>query len=105
MPKRYRSRVEARFACCATPWNDTQGAEQIFGSGPPPRSPASPAITRWAVHRKFLEGPLRKRIGETPRFGNRLSPLSHLTKYNRNRHGRLHFRPRPRGHRDKITEA
>jgi hypothetical protein len=105
MPKRYRSRVEPRFASCAAPRKDTNSTEQIFRNGPPPRSPAGHAFTRWAVHRLFLEGPLRKRIGESPRFGNRLSPLSHLTKYNRNRHGRLHYRPRPRGHRNEITEA
>ena len=105
MPKRYRSRVEARFTSRTTPRNYTHGAEQIFRNRPPSRSPASPALTRWTIHRKILAGPLRKRIEEVPRFGKRLSPQSHLTTYNRNRHGRLHRRSRPRGHRYKITQA
>jgi hypothetical protein len=56
MPKRYRSRVKARLTGRATPWKDTHSAEQILGNGPPPRSPASRGLTRWAVHRKILEG-------------------------------------------------
>jgi hypothetical protein len=97
-PKRYGSRVKARLTSRATPREDTHGTEQIFGNGPPPRSPASPALTHWAVHRMFLEGPLRKRIGDAPCFGKSLSPPSHLTTYNGNRHAGLHSRSRPRGH-------
>ena len=104
VPQRYSSRVEARLTIRTTPGNYTRGAEQIFRNGPPPRSPAGPALTRWTVHQKILAGPLRKRIEDVPRFGKRLSPPSHLTSYNRNRHGRLHGRSRPRGHRNKITE-
>src|SRR5580704_5509476 len=105
VPQRYSSRVEARLTIRTTPGNYTRGAEQIFRNGPPPRSPASPALTRWTVHRKILVGPLRKMIEEVACFGKRLSPQSHLTTYNRNRHGRLHSRPCPRGHRSKITQA
>jgi len=105
VPQRYGSRVEARFTSRTTPRNYTHGAEQIFRNGPPPRSPASPALTRWTVHREILAGPLRKRIEEVPRFGKRLSPQSHLTTYNRNRHGRLHIGSCPRRHRNKITQA
>ncbi len=97
-PERYGSRVEARHTSRATPRNNARSAEQVFGNGPPPRSPAGPALTHWAVHRMFLEGPLRKRIGDAPCFGKSLSPPSHLTTYNGNRHGGLHSRSRPRGH-------
>jgi hypothetical protein len=54
--KRYGPRVKAHLTNRATPWNDTHSAEQIFGNGPPPRSPASRGLTRWTVHRKILEG-------------------------------------------------
>jgi hypothetical protein len=105
MPKRYRSRVEARLTNRATPGNDTDSAEQIFGKRPPARTPTSRSLTCWTVHRRIPEGPLRKRIGDGCCFGKRLSPPSHLTTYNGNRHGRLHSRSRPRRRRNKITEA
>ena len=79
IPQRYGSRVKAYLTGAATPRNDTHSAEQIIGSGPPPRSPASRGLTPRAVHRKILEGPLRMRIGDAPLFGKRLSPRSQLT--------------------------
>lgn len=60
MAKRDRARMEAGLTGVAAPGNYTSGAEQVVINGPPSRSPAVGSLTRWAIHRKILLGPLRR---------------------------------------------